>query len=214
MNVSYRISNRTLRIIELNTLLMPKANKSEVVIISALRARANFGQLLSRVENDRHSLIIEKRGTPRAVLLGLQDYAPEPEVPGLIGEESQASDQRSDSSRNRKDHSDLPGPSALKNLSAYDCSPPGHRYQYSWFCRSQAPGFATNRPRHCCGEAGPPLLSVENSRRIRKRPRHARKSEFALLCVINYFNSFKTKRISLDLRDDIFLECADAAGAD
>ena len=80
--------------IELNTLLMPKANKSEVFIISALRARANFGKL-SRVENDRHSLIIEKRGTPRAVLLGLQDYlrlaAPEPEVLRLIGEESEAS---------------------------------------------------------------------------------------------------------------------------
>jgi prevent-host-death family protein len=95
MNVSYCISNRTFRKIELNTLLMPKANKSEVFIISALRARANFGKLLSRVENDRHSLIIEERGTPRAVLLGLQDYlrlaAPEPEVLRLIGEESEAS---------------------------------------------------------------------------------------------------------------------------
>ena len=72
---------------------MPKANKSQVFTISALRARASFGKLLSRVENDRHSLIIEKRGTPRAVLLGLQDYvrlaAPEPEVLRLIGEESE-----------------------------------------------------------------------------------------------------------------------------
>ena len=84
MNVSCCISNRTLRIIEANTLLMPKASKSEVFIISALRARGNFGKLVSHVENDRHSLIIEKRGTPRAVLLGLQDYvrlaAPEPEA--------------------------------------------------------------------------------------------------------------------------------------
>jgi prevent-host-death family protein len=58
-----------------------------------LRARANFGKLLSRVEKDRHSLIIEKRGTPRAVLLGLQDYvrlaAPEPEVLRVLGEESE-----------------------------------------------------------------------------------------------------------------------------
>ena len=95
MNVSYCISNRTLRIVRLNTLPIPKANKSEVFIISALRARANFDRLFSRVENDRHSLIIEKRGTPRAVLLGLQDYvrlaAPEPEVLRLIGEESEAS---------------------------------------------------------------------------------------------------------------------------
>jgi prevent-host-death family protein len=72
---------------------MPKTSKSEVFIISALRARANFGKLLSRVEKDRHSLIIEKRGTPRAVLLGLQDYvrlaAPEPEVLRVLGEESE-----------------------------------------------------------------------------------------------------------------------------
>jgi hypothetical protein len=52
---------------------MPKANKSQVFIISALRARANFGKLLSRAENDRHSPITEKRDTPRAVLLGLPD---------------------------------------------------------------------------------------------------------------------------------------------
>src|SRR6266853_2020546 len=95
MNVSCCNSNRTLRIVELNTLPMPKANKSGVFIISALRACANFGTLLSRVENDRHSLIIEKRGTPRAVLLGLQDYVrlatPEPEVLRLIGEEAEAS---------------------------------------------------------------------------------------------------------------------------
>ena len=61
-------------------------------IISALRA--NLGKLLSCVEKDRHSLIIEKRGTPRAVLLGLQDYvrlaAPEREVLRVLGEESGA----------------------------------------------------------------------------------------------------------------------------
>ena len=63
-------------------------------MISALPARANFGKLLNRVEKDRHSLIIEKRGTPRAVLLGLLDYvrlaAPEPEVLRKLGEESDA----------------------------------------------------------------------------------------------------------------------------
>ena len=95
MIASCCISNRTLRIIELNTLPTPKANKSEIVIISALRARGNFAKLPSRVENDRHSLIVEKRGTPRAVLLGLQDYlrlaAPEPQVLRLIAEESEAS---------------------------------------------------------------------------------------------------------------------------
>jgi len=109
MNVSYCISNRTLRIVRLNTLPIPKANKSEVFIISTLRARANFGKLLSRVENDRHSVIIEKRGNPRAVLLGLEDYvrlaAPEPELLRLIGEEGRGQrHQRSHIWRNREDH--------------------------------------------------------------------------------------------------------------
>ncbi len=59
---------------------------------SALRARANFGRLLRRVDQERRSLVIEKRGTPKAVLLSIRDYvrlaAPEPEVLRAIGEES------------------------------------------------------------------------------------------------------------------------------
>jgi prevent-host-death family protein len=62
--------------------------------VSALRARTNFGNLLRRVEDERRSLVIEKRGTPRAVLLSIRDYvrlaAPEPEVLRVIGEESKA----------------------------------------------------------------------------------------------------------------------------
>ena len=60
--------------------------------VSTLRARASFGKLLDRVENEQRSLVIEKRGRPRAVLLSLRDYiklaAPEPEVLRIIGEES------------------------------------------------------------------------------------------------------------------------------
>jgi len=67
--------------------------KNGTIVVSALRARANFGKLLNRVENERRSLIIEKRGTPRAVLLSIRDYvklaAPEPEVLRIIGEESE-----------------------------------------------------------------------------------------------------------------------------
>jgi prevent-host-death family protein len=67
--------------------------KNDTIMVSALRARANFGKLLSRVEDERRSLIIEKRGTPRAVLLSIRDYvklaAPEPEVLRIIGEESE-----------------------------------------------------------------------------------------------------------------------------
>lgn len=67
--------------------------KNEGIVVSALRARANFGKLLRRVEDERRSVVIEKRGTPKAVLLSVRDYvrlaAPEPEVLRLIGEESQ-----------------------------------------------------------------------------------------------------------------------------
>jgi prevent-host-death family protein len=65
---------------------------SDSIVISALHARANFGRILRRVEGEGHSLVIEKRGTPRAVLLSLKDYVrlavPEPEVLKVIGAES------------------------------------------------------------------------------------------------------------------------------
>ena len=68
-------------------------DKNGTIVVSALRARANFGKLLRRVEDERRSLVIEKRGTPKAVLLSLRDYvklaAPEPEVLRVIGEESE-----------------------------------------------------------------------------------------------------------------------------
>jgi prevent-host-death family protein len=42
------------------------------IVISALRARAKFGELLRRVEEEPTSLITEKRCTPRAVLLSIR----------------------------------------------------------------------------------------------------------------------------------------------
>jgi prevent-host-death family protein len=73
---------------------MSKTNKSAGIVVSALHARTNFGDLLRRVEDERRSLVIEKRGRPRAVLLSLRDYvrlaAPEPEVLRAIGAESEA----------------------------------------------------------------------------------------------------------------------------
>jgi prevent-host-death family protein len=73
---------------------MPKTQKKESIVVSALRARTHFGRLLRQVEEERHSLVIEKRGTPRAVLVSIRDYvrlaAPEPEVLKIIGEESRA----------------------------------------------------------------------------------------------------------------------------
>jgi prevent-host-death family protein len=73
-------------------MMLPRP-KNGPMVVSALRARANFGKLLSRVEDEGRSLVIEKRGTPRAVLLSIRDYvrlaAPEPEVLKIVGEESQ-----------------------------------------------------------------------------------------------------------------------------
>ena len=68
---------------------MLRTGKNASIVVSALHARANFGKLLRRVEDE----VIEKRGTPKAVLLSIRDYVrlatPEPEVLRLIGEESQ-----------------------------------------------------------------------------------------------------------------------------
>jgi prevent-host-death family protein len=67
--------------------------KNGAIVVSALRARTNFGKLLSRVHDERRSLVIEKRGAPKAVLLSIRDYvklaAPEPEVLRILGEESE-----------------------------------------------------------------------------------------------------------------------------
>lgn len=71
----------------------PTLGKNGTIVVSALRVRANFGRLLRRVDDERLSLVIEKRGTPKAVLLSIRDYvrlaAPEPEVLRVIGQEAE-----------------------------------------------------------------------------------------------------------------------------
>ena len=66
-----------------------RAGKTDTIVVSALRARANFGKLLRRIDDESGSLVIEKRGVPRAVLLSIRDYvklaAPEPELLRLLG---------------------------------------------------------------------------------------------------------------------------------
>lgn len=68
-------------------------SKNGTIVVSALRARANFGKLLRRVNDEGRSLVIEKRGTPRAVLLSIRDYVrlatPEPEVLRILGQKSE-----------------------------------------------------------------------------------------------------------------------------
>ena len=69
--------------------------KNGSIVVSALNARTHFGKLLNRVDAEQRSLVIEKRGTSRAVLLSIRDYvrlaAPEPEVLRIIGEEAEQS---------------------------------------------------------------------------------------------------------------------------
>jgi prevent-host-death family protein len=71
---------------------MPRSVKKESIVVSALRVRANLGELLRQIEQEHRSLVIQKRGTPKAVLLSIHDYVrlavPEPEVLRVIGEES------------------------------------------------------------------------------------------------------------------------------
>jgi prevent-host-death family protein len=71
---------------------MQPGKGNDTIVVSALTARTGFGKLLRRVENENRSLVIEKRGTPKAVLISIRDYvrlaAPEPEVLRVIGEES------------------------------------------------------------------------------------------------------------------------------
>lgn len=67
-------------------------SKNTTIVVSALSVRTGFGKLLRRVEEEHRSLVIEKRGTPKAVLLSIRDYlglaAHEPEVLRIIGEAS------------------------------------------------------------------------------------------------------------------------------
>ena len=62
------------------------------IVVSALNLRSNLGKILQRLDAERRSLVIEKRGTPTAVLMNICDYvrlaAPEPEVLKIIGEEA------------------------------------------------------------------------------------------------------------------------------
>jgi prevent-host-death family protein len=73
---------------------MTRTVRNPTIVVSALHARTNFGKLLRQIEENRHSLVIEKRGTPRAILLSIRNYArlaaPEPEILKVIGEESRS----------------------------------------------------------------------------------------------------------------------------
>ena len=46
-----------------------RTGKNESIVVSALSMRTGFGKLLRRMEDENRSLVIEKRGTPKTVLL-------------------------------------------------------------------------------------------------------------------------------------------------
>src|SRR5438876_11380219 len=86
--------NCTVHVIEMESSWLPSLlpeSPAPSLFLRCGRAQS-FGQLLRRVDDERRSLLIEKRGTPKAVLLSIRDYirlaAPEPEVLRVIGEES------------------------------------------------------------------------------------------------------------------------------
>ena len=73
-------------------MLAQKRTKSGRGVVSARRARANFDKLLQRVQDQRDSLVIRKRASPRAILLSIQGCvrlaSPEPGILRIIGEGS------------------------------------------------------------------------------------------------------------------------------
>jgi prevent-host-death family protein len=61
-------------------------------VVPALVARTQFGRILGEVEREGRSFVVEKRGSPKAVILSVAEYiklaAPEPEILRVVGEES------------------------------------------------------------------------------------------------------------------------------
>jgi prevent-host-death family protein len=55
---------------------MRPSGNNDSLVVSALSARSWLWQLLPRVEDEQHSRVIVKRGTPKAVLLRIHDYVP------------------------------------------------------------------------------------------------------------------------------------------
>ena len=53
-------------------------------VITALTARTQFGQILRRASRQQERFIVDRRGNPEVVIMGLKDFlktiAPEPEL--------------------------------------------------------------------------------------------------------------------------------------
>ncbi len=68
-------------------------------VITALTARAQFGEILRRAGQNKERFIVDRRGSPEVVIMGLKDFlktiAPEPEVLRAI---------RAEAKRNKASH--------------------------------------------------------------------------------------------------------------
>jgi prevent-host-death family protein len=53
---------------------MQTGKNRDRIVVPALSVRTGFGKLLRRVEDEHRSLVIQKCGTPKAVLLSIRDY--------------------------------------------------------------------------------------------------------------------------------------------
>jgi prevent-host-death family protein len=65
---------------------MEKRSKPRVV--SALAARTQFGQIMRRAKNGNERFVVDRRGEPQVVIMGIEDFlrniAPEPNVLAAI----------------------------------------------------------------------------------------------------------------------------------
>ncbi len=72
--------------------MIKRARKSTMNIITALEARTQFGEVMRQATENRRRFIVDKRGEPQVVIMGIQDYvntiAPEAAVLTLLGHEA------------------------------------------------------------------------------------------------------------------------------
>lgn len=57
-------------------------------VVSALAARTQFGQIMRRAKNDHMRFVVDRRGEPQVVIMGIKDFlrtiAPEKKVLAVI----------------------------------------------------------------------------------------------------------------------------------
>src|SRR5271170_1097316 len=74
-----------------------KSGRNVPIVVSALAARTQFGQIMRRASQQQERFVVDKRGEPQVVIMGVRDFlkavAPEPSIMAAI---------RSEATRNKK----------------------------------------------------------------------------------------------------------------